>query len=84
MKRAFPRLYQMALDIFTIPAMSDEPERTFSSTGIMVRPHRSNLDAETIGYTQCIKSWLKQRIVNLESAFKRSDTPTIIESVESE
>lgn len=84
MKRTFPRLLQMALDVFTIPAMSDEPERTFSSTGIMVRPHRSNLDAEIIGHMQCVKSWKKQGVVDFHSAFLRPEAPTIIESIESE
>lgn len=30
-QQRFPRLSQMAIDIFAIPAVSDEPERTFSS-----------------------------------------------------
>jgi hypothetical protein len=38
-KKTFPRLQKMALDVFTIPAMSDEPERVFGSTGLMVKPH---------------------------------------------
>jgi hypothetical protein len=42
-KKTFPRLQKIALDVFTIPAMSDEPEKVFSSTGLMVRPHRSRL-----------------------------------------
>lgn len=84
MKRTFLRLLQIALDIFTIPTMSDEPERTFSSTGIIVRPHRSNLDTEIIGHMQCVKSWKKQGVVDFHSAFLRPEAPTIIESIESE
>jgi hypothetical protein len=38
-RKTFPRLQKMALGVFTIPAMSDEPERVFSSTGLMVKPH---------------------------------------------
>ncbi|THV65558.1 hypothetical protein D6D29_10544 [Aureobasidium pullulans] len=32
---AYPRLSKMAIDVFSAPAMSDEPERTFSSAGLM-------------------------------------------------
>lgn len=32
----WPRLARLALDIYSIPAMSDEPERIFSLTGCMV------------------------------------------------
>jgi len=42
-KKAFLRFQKMALDVFTIPAMSDKPERVFNSTGLMVRPYRSRL-----------------------------------------
>ena len=65
MRRAFPRLSQLALDVFTIPAMSDEPERTFSSTGLMVTPCRSRLAADIIGHTQCLKSWQRQGVIDL-------------------
>ncbi|THV84951.1 hypothetical protein D6D29_02746 [Aureobasidium pullulans] len=34
-KQCYPRLARMARDLFTIPAMSDEPERVFSSAGLM-------------------------------------------------
>jgi hypothetical protein len=35
---AYPRLQKLALNLFTIPAMSDEPERVFSSAGAMITP----------------------------------------------
>lgn len=68
----YPRLSRMAIDLFTIPAMSDEPERTFSSTGIIITPHRSQLSPEIIGQAQCLKSWEKQGVINLEHAFSKS------------
>jgi hypothetical protein len=49
----------MAIDILSIPAMSAECERTFSSAGSMVSPKRSRLDANTIAVTQTVRSWLK-------------------------
>ena len=39
----------MAIDLFTIPAISDEPERIFLSAGLMTTPHRGRLFARAIG-----------------------------------
>lgn len=75
-QQRFPRLSQMAIDIFTIPAMSDEPERTFSSTGLMITPHRSQLSPETINYAQCLKSWDAQGVIKLKDTF----TTTVVQS----
>jgi hypothetical protein len=47
-KQAYPRLSRMARDLFTIPAMSDELERIFSSAGLMTTPHRGRLSARAI------------------------------------
>jgi len=80
MNRAFPRLSQMALGDFTIPAMSDKPERSFSSTAIMVRPHRSKLEADIIGYTQCVKSWMRHNIIDLYSTFQWPEVPIVVDS----
>lgn len=71
-QQRYPRLSQMAIDLFTIPAMSDEPERTFSSTGLMVTPHRSRLSPEIIGQAQCLKSWQQQGIISLGYTFSKS------------
>ena len=56
----------MALDVFTIPAMSDEPERVFSSTGLMVRPHRSRLSQKVVAMSQCLKNWSRQDLVTFQ------------------
>jgi hypothetical protein len=70
-KQAYPRLSRMARDLFTIPAMSDEPERIFSSAGLMTTPHRGRLSARAIGEAQCVKSWLKTGIItSLEGTFE--------------
>jgi hypothetical protein len=65
-KKTFPRLQKMALDVFTIPAMSDEPERVFSSTGLMVRPHRSRLSQKIIAMSQCLRNWSRQDLVTFQ------------------
>jgi hypothetical protein len=51
--------------------MSDEPERIFSSAGLMTTPHRGRLSARAIGKTQCVKTWLKNGIItSLEGTFE--------------
>jgi hypothetical protein len=47
-KYTYPRLSRMARDLFTIPAMSNEPKRVFSSCGNMVTTQRGNLSAKAI------------------------------------
>ncbi|THX67806.1 hypothetical protein D6D08_06550 [Aureobasidium pullulans] len=70
-KHSYPRLSRMARDLFTIPAMSDEPERVFSSCGNMVTPQRGKLTGEAIEEAQCIKSWMRHGIItNLGATFK--------------
>jgi hypothetical protein len=55
-KQAYPRLSRMVRILFTIPAMSDEPECVFLSAGLMTTPHRGRLSARAIGEAQCVKS----------------------------
>jgi hypothetical protein len=62
-KYEYPRLAQMAVEILSIPAMSAECERLFSSGGLMVTPLRSQLEASTIGLAQTLRSWLKAGII---------------------
>jgi hAT family protein len=62
-RRQYPRLSRMAIDLFSIPAMSSEPERIFSLTGQMITPQRSRLKADIIGAAQCISSWEKNQII---------------------
>jgi hypothetical protein len=70
-KHSYPRLSRMARDLFTIPAMSDEPERVFSSCGNMVTPQRGNLSADAIEESQCVKSWMKNGVItNLGATFE--------------
>ncbi|KAF5227806.1 hypothetical protein FANTH_14671, partial [Fusarium anthophilum] len=44
----YPRLSRMALDLLTVPPMSAERERLFSTTGRMVTKSRNRLDAISI------------------------------------
>jgi hypothetical protein len=59
----------MAGDLFTVPAMSDELERIFSNAGLISSPYRGRLPA--FGEAQYAKSWLKMGIItSLEETFE--------------
>ncbi|KIV99070.1 uncharacterized protein PV09_09236 [Verruconis gallopava] len=62
----YPYLTKMALDMLSIPAMSDEPERLFSRLGHMVTKHRNHLKPQTTQATQCLQSWAKAKIIDLK------------------
>ncbi|RPA71043.1 hypothetical protein BJ508DRAFT_198793, partial [Ascobolus immersus RN42] len=47
----------MALDVLSVPIMSDEPERVFSSSGILLGERRSRLEADVVEVSECLKSW---------------------------
>ena len=54
----------MAIDILSIPAMSDEPERVFSGAHHMISWERGQLDPETVEMTECLKHWKKSGILD--------------------
>jgi hypothetical protein len=64
-RRQYPRLSRMAIDLFSIPAMSSEPERIFSLAGQMVTAQRGRLQADIIGAAQCISSWEKSGAIQI-------------------
>ena len=62
---SFSKLQQlsyMAIDILSIPAMSDEPERVFSGARRTISWDRAQLSAETIERVECLKSWYRSNI----------------------
>jgi hypothetical protein len=56
-RATYPNLAIMALDILSIPAMSDEPERLFSGASITITERRNRLGVESIEALECLKSW---------------------------
>ena len=54
-----PLLSKMAIDIFSIPAMSSEPERVFSGAKHTISEQRNSLKADTIEILECLKSWFR-------------------------
>jgi hypothetical protein len=61
-QKRWPRLSYMAVDILSIPAMSDEPERVFSGARRTISWERAQLSAENIERIECLKHWQKSRI----------------------
>ena len=68
----WPNLARMGIDIFSIPAMSAEPERIFSNAGDMCTSKRVKLKAESIQACQCLRSWDNAGII--DSLFKQCET----------
>jgi hAT family C-terminal dimerisation region len=56
-QESFPTLHQMALDTLSIPAMSTECERVFSSTKKLLSPQRCRIKEDLIEATECLKAW---------------------------
>jgi hypothetical protein len=69
----YPRLAQMAIDILSIPPMSDEPERIFSRLGEMITKRRNRLNQDIIQATTCLYSWDKEGLIDI-----RRPTPKCI------
>ena len=61
----------MAIDILSIPSMSDEPERVFSGAHRTVNWDRGQLEPETIKIRECLKHWERSGI--LDTFFKETD-----------
>jgi hypothetical protein len=62
-RKRWPRLSYMAIDILSIPAMSDEPERVFSGGRRTVSWERAQIGAETLEKVECLKHWKKSGIL---------------------
>lgn len=61
-KKDYPRLYYMAVDILSIPAMSAEPERIFSGARRTVTWTRFCLGSSAIERSECLKSWIRAKV----------------------
>jgi hypothetical protein len=66
-QRRFPRLSAIAIDILSIPAMSDEPERVFSGGRHSVPWDRMRLGVESLERSECAKNWHRTGILHDDS-----------------
>jgi hypothetical protein len=55
---SFPSLSKLALNIFSIPPMSTEPERVFSGARRTISWDRTRLGSQMVEYSECLKSWV--------------------------
>jgi hypothetical protein len=67
-QRDYPTLCQMAMDLFSAPAMSSECERVFSQAKKLVTDERNRLAADTIEACECQKNWLRHGIIRCKPA----------------
>ena len=54
----------MAIDILSIPPMSDEPERVFSGARRMISWDKESIIAEILEARECLNHWKKSSILN--------------------
>jgi hypothetical protein len=73
-QRRWPQLAKLALDVYSTPVMSDEPERVFSATGAMIGPRRQLLSAETIQQIMCLRSWRQRGLFTWSRDLFEADT----------
>ena len=57
----------MAFDMLTIPAMSSECERVFSSAKLLLTDRRNRLGAGVIEAVECLRAWSKNAAMGVES-----------------
>ena len=65
----YPTLAKVAFNLFAIPGMSSECERSFSDAGNLITDHRYNLKNDIIQADQCLKSWFKNGVADGQAAF---------------
>jgi hypothetical protein len=62
-RKRWPRLSLFAIEILSIPAMSDEPERVFSGGRHTVSWERMQIGMSSLEHTECMKSWHRSGIL---------------------
>jgi hypothetical protein len=65
-RQQWPHLSALALDVYSVPVMSDEPERVFSITGAAITPRRRLLKSDKIAYLMCLKAWINAGVITVD------------------
>jgi hypothetical protein len=55
----------MALDVYSTPTMSDEPERVFSVVGNLMTPRCRCMKGEGVEQMTCSRSWERSGLISL-------------------
>ncbi|KAJ6437614.1 LOW QUALITY PROTEIN: transposase-like protein [Purpureocillium lavendulum] len=63
-RHIWPILSKLALNIFSTPAMSAEPERVFSDGGELITDKRNGLGDDTVEAEMVQKSWITSKILH--------------------
>jgi hAT family C-terminal dimerisation region len=66
-RTSFPVLSNLALDILSIPAMSADPERLFSSAKHLLSDLRNKLGMDIVEAFECLKSWYRLQKIKDQS-----------------
>jgi hypothetical protein len=61
----YPRLHRMAIDILSIPPMSDEAERVFSGVRRTISWDRARLGALIVEMTELLGNWNKNDLIRV-------------------
>jgi hypothetical protein len=64
---SFPVLSQLALDVFAIPAMVTDCERSFSLAKLSLTSQRLSMSLMTLEALKCLKNWTRHGAVKLGS-----------------
>jgi hypothetical protein len=59
-REEYPRLSKMALDLFSIPMMSAECERVFSSAKTLITERRNGLKEDIIEACTLLRYWIRE------------------------
>lgn len=79
-RRIYPNLSKLALDLLSIPAMSAEVERLFSSCKISITDRRNQIGIDSVEAIECLKSWMRKNNINFVDS-KVGDMLSLLESV---
>lgn len=61
----------MALNVYSMPVMSDEPERVFSIGGNVLSVCRRRLISDAVHWLLCLRSWQNSEIITLDQRLLR-------------
>ena len=61
----YPNLSKMAINMLSIPAMSADSERLFSSCGLTLEDRRNRIGPVLLEALECLKSWNKIKEFNI-------------------
>jgi hypothetical protein len=62
-RKRWPRLSLFALDVLSIPAMSDKPERVFSGARRTITWDKAQLDPDTVEVRELLQDWKRTDIL---------------------